>query len=245
MNNWIKRLFIGDDGRVSYTAAAAFHGLVLFYAWFICYFFLEWNFEPEILLFMEFLIGVFFGVRGLQRGIYLGADAVTKRGRRGEEGSTTEAQPRNTTEKQPKEEQPTPPKGGGIKGNKLGYFSLNEFDSNDGAKMPANVKANILKLIENLNVLREVLGAPITITSGYRSPAHNARIGGAKESQHMEGKAADFQVAGVRPKEVKETIEALIKEGKMHDGGLGYYPRSTGLGGWIHYDIGPSRRWNG
>lgn len=240
MNGWVKRLFIGSDGQVSYTALAAFHGIMLFYAWFVCYFWLGWNFEPEILAFMEFLIGVFFGVRGLQRGIYLGADAVTKRGRSGDKATESEGeapQPKAA----PAKPQPTP----SIKGNKLGYFSLNEFDSKDGAKMPAQVKANILRLIENLNVLREVLGVPINITSGYRSPAHNSTIGGAKESKHMQGLAADFQVQGVPPKKVHDTIEALIKEGKMHDGGLGLYVRATGMGGWVHYDIGESRRWKG
>jgi hypothetical protein len=240
MKKWIEILFVGGDGKISYTAAAAFHGIILFYAWFVCYFFLGWNFEPEILLFMEFLIGVFFGVRGIQRGIYLGADAITKRGSRGDKAAESE-----DVEKPTEKPKPQPQPTGTIKGGKLGYFSLSEFDSKDGAKMPAPVKANIMRLIENLNVLREVVGAPIAITSGYRSPAHNATIGGAKESKHMEGMAADFQVAGMTPKQVHSKIEALIKEGKMHDGGLGLYERATGRGGWIHYDIGESRRWRG
>jgi uncharacterized protein YcbK (DUF882 family) len=238
-------LFIGDDGRVSYTAAAAFHGLILFYTWYICFFFLGWDFPGDALTFMEFLIGVFFGVRGLQRGIYLGADAITSRGKaraKAAESEETESPKLKDTPRQ----KPAPPQPQGkIKGGKLGYFSLTEFDSNDGARMPAPVKANVLRLIENLNVLREVVGAPITITSGYRSPGHNAKIGGAKESKHMEGMAADFQVDGKTPKEIHAIIEALIKEGKMHDGGLGLYLRATGRGGWIHYDIGESRRWKG
>ena len=78
----------------------------------------------------------------------------------------------------------------------------------------------------------------ITINSGYRSPKHNAKIGGAKNSQHLTGKAADIAVQGFTPKQVAEVIENLISQGKMTQGGLGVY--ST----WIHYDIrGTKARW--
>jgi len=49
-----------------------------------------------------------------------------------------------------------------------------------------------LELILKLQKLREEYGAPITVTSGYRCPAHNAKIGGAKASQHMLGTAVDI-----------------------------------------------------
>lgn len=43
-----------------------------------------------------------------------------------------------------------------------------------------------------LDPLREAIGTPITITSGYRSPEVNRAIGGSKTSQHMLGEAVDF-----------------------------------------------------
>jgi hypothetical protein len=44
-----------------------------------------------------------------------------------------------------------------------------------------------------LDRAREYFGAPITITSGYRSPEHNAEIGGVKDSAHTKGMAADLR----------------------------------------------------
>ena len=70
-------------------------------------------------------------------------------------------------------------------------FSISEFDCKSGAKMPASVRKNIERLAKNLQFLRDELGAPIEITSGYRSPAHNKKIGGAANSRHVVGDAAD------------------------------------------------------
>ena len=117
-------------------------------------------------------------------------------------------------------------------------FKLSEFECKSGAPMPLSVRVNIQRLAENLQVLRDEVNAPITITSGYRSVEHNKRVGGAQNSQHVLGTAADFKVAGVSPKRVATIIEALIAEGKMEEGGLKAY------GGWTHYDCrGTRARW--
>jgi uncharacterized protein YcbK (DUF882 family) len=79
-------------------------------------------------------------------------------------------------------------------------------------------------------VLRDAVGKTITITSGYRSPKYNLKIGGAKDSQHTKGTAADIKVKGMTPKEVAKVIEGLIANGKMTQGGIGIYPS------WVHYD---------
>jgi uncharacterized protein YcbK (DUF882 family) len=117
-------------------------------------------------------------------------------------------------------------------------FSKSEFDSKDGAEMPANVLANVKKLAENLQVLRDYFKAPITVNSGYRSPQHNANVGGAKRSQHLFGTASDIVVLGYSPSQVAEAIEYLIAEGKMLQGGLKAYKS------FVHYDIRKIRaRW--
>lgn len=117
-------------------------------------------------------------------------------------------------------------------------FSLDEFKSKDGASFPAEVVQNLGILAEQLQALRDEIKKPITVLSGYRSPAHNLKIGGAKESFHVKGMASDLQVAGMTPSQLAEVIEKLIKEGKMKQGGLGIYPS------WIHYDFRNKRiRW--
>jgi uncharacterized protein YcbK (DUF882 family) len=117
-------------------------------------------------------------------------------------------------------------------------FSLQEFNSKCGRDIPNNVLPNIIQLAKNLQVLRDAVGKSISITSGYRSPQHNKKIGGAKDSQHVKGMAADIKVAGMTPKEVALVIDGLIESGKMKQGGIGIYAS------WVHYDIrGTKARW--
>lgn len=123
--------------------------------------------------------------------------------------------------------------------NKLtNNFNWSEFDSNDGAPMPPDVKTNIKELAKNLEVLRAAAGKPIKINSGYRSPDQNSAVGGVQFSQHMLGRAADFVIPGMTTKQVHTLILNLINQGKMKEGGLGLYPT------WIHYDVrGVKARW--
>jgi len=117
-------------------------------------------------------------------------------------------------------------------------FSLQEFNSKCGREMPTNVMVNIIELAKNLQVLRDEVKKSIQITSGYRSPEHNAKVKGAKNSQHITGMAADIKVAGMTPKQVAEVIERLIAEKKMKEGGIGIYKT------WLHYDIRNTKaRW--
>ena len=117
-------------------------------------------------------------------------------------------------------------------------FSLHEFASKDGADFTPEVICNLNELAKNLQVLRDELNARITINSGYRSPAHNKRVGGATKSTHLLGQAADIVVDGFTPEDVYITIERLIKEGKIAQGGLHAYNSFT------HYDIrGTKARW--
>lgn len=108
-------------------------------------------------------------------------------------------------------------------------FNLNEFNKHNFA-LTETVLRNIQELAKNLQVLRDEVKKPIKITSGFRTAEFNAKIGGAKASQHITGKAADLKIEGMTPKQVAAIVEKLIAAGKMKQGGLGIY--ST----WIHYD---------
>lgn len=81
---------------------------------------------------------------------------------------------------------------------------------------PPEAVENLRRLCEgNLEPLREKLGLPIIITSGYRSKALNdILVHSARKSQHMEGRAADFyisEIAGQACHEVENRRKLLIK----------------------------------
>ena len=117
-------------------------------------------------------------------------------------------------------------------------FQLEEFASKDGACFPLEVIDNIKLLAENLQVIREEVDKPMSITSGYRSPAHNRKVGGATNSYHVRGMAADLRVSGLTPVQLVGIIDKLQKEGKIARGGLKAY--ST----FVHYDTrGTNARW--
>ena len=118
------------------------------------------------------------------------------------------------------------------------HFKWEEFDCKDGNKVPQAYWGNLQLLATNLEALRRAVNKPIQIISGYRSPAHNKAVGGAKSSQHLTASAADLKIEGLTPKQVANMIEALIASGRMTQGGLGVYPT------WVHYDIrGHKARW--
>ena len=116
-------------------------------------------------------------------------------------------------------------------------FNLNEFNKHN-FPLTETILRNIQELAKNLQVLRDEVKKPIKITSGFRDPSFNKKIGGASQSRHITGEAADLKIEGYTPKQVAGIIEKLIASGKMKQGGLGIY--ST----WIHYDVrGTKARW--
>ena len=119
------------------------------------------------------------------------------------------------------------------------HFRLSEFTSRDGVEVPRQARGNIQMLMEQLEVLRSEVGAPIRVVSGYRSLAHNNRVRSARSSQHLCGTAADIQIRGFTPEQVRDKIEQLISAGRMLQGGLGIYNT------FVHYDIrGHRQRWD-
>ena len=98
-------------------------------------------------------------------------------------------------------------------------------------------------LIVVLQCIREHFGKPVTITSGYRTAAHNAAVGGAKSSQHLLGRAADIRVRGSSVEDVAAYAESLMPDW----GGVGRYPVKAGrTTGWVHVDTRADKaRWRG
>ena len=116
-------------------------------------------------------------------------------------------------------------------------FTVREFRCRDGSDVVMIDES----LVVLLQCIREHFGKPITITSGYRTAAHNTAVGGAKSSQHLLGRAADIQVADVSVEDVAAYAESLLPGW----GGVGRYPVKAGrTKGWVHVDTRTKKsRW--
>jgi uncharacterized protein YcbK (DUF882 family) len=106
-------------------------------------------------------------------------------------------------------------------------FKLGEFKSKDNSNLVIIHPALIL----GLQAIRDVVGKPIRINSGYRSPAHNKAINGSSGSLHVLGMAADIVVEGVTPIHIASIARDL------GFGGVKAYPTFT------HVDVGKIRTW--
>jgi hypothetical protein len=94
---------------------------------------------------------------------------------------------------------------------------------------PPDVVANLLRLAKMLEKVRALLKKPIHISSGYRSPALNARIGGSTKSAHMDGRAADF----ICP----EFGTPYVVAKKIAAARLGYDQMIHEYGRWVHIAV--------
>ena len=114
------------------------------------------------------------------------------------------------------------------------HFSLAELVSSqvatrkgiDNAPAPAIV-ANLTHLAALLEQVRALVGAPIAISSGYRSPALNKAVGGAANSAHVLGLAADISTAKLAPK----ALALLIRQSDITFDQLIYE------GTWVHIGL--------
>lgn len=102
------------------------------------------------------------------------------------------------------------------------------FSDSELACHHCNVNGVVQELLDALEALRLKVGAPIVVNCAYRCPAHNAAVGGVRDSQHVLGRAADIQVAG-------KTARALY-------GAALQVPQIKGLGvsdhqGYLHIDV--------
>lgn len=102
------------------------------------------------------------------------------------------------------------------------HFKVKEFACRDGSQVVFIDDY----LVFILDILRNQVGKPVIITSGYRTPTRNKAVGGAKYSYHMRGMAADIRVEGMTSKEIAKKLNKIIPS----DCGIIVY--ST----WVHID---------
>ncbi|MCK5605557.1 DUF882 domain-containing protein [Candidatus Pacearchaeota archaeon] len=103
------------------------------------------------------------------------------------------------------------------------HFNRNEFVCNDGC----GGNTVDVELITVLERLRKHCNSGLTVVSGFRCKEHNAYVGGAKKSRHLNGKAADISVSAFSPKQIGEILDK-------------WYPDKYGIGvyrNWVHVDV--------
>lgn len=101
-------------------------------------------------------------------------------------------------------------------------FKVREFACKDGSQ----VVFIDSYLVSILDTLRNQVGKPVYITSGYRTPTRNKEVGGAKYSYHMRGMAADIRIEGMTAKEIANKLNKIIPYG------CGIIVYNT----WVHID---------
>jgi uncharacterized protein YcbK (DUF882 family) len=103
------------------------------------------------------------------------------------------------------------------------HFTISELLKSDTALKhklwngaPKEAEENLRALVnEVLDPLREAYGKPIRVSSGYRCPRLNTRVGGSPNSQHMRGEAADIQPSIGNESDLDELARILIANGKF------------------------------
>ncbi len=117
------------------------------------------------------------------------------------------------------------------------YFSIKELCCSAKAEKLGVDNTPTDKAVENmtrlinvvLDPLREAYGQPITVNSGYRSPALNKEVGGVKSSQHLTGEAADITVGS---KEENKWLFEYIRDNLPYDQLIDEYDYS-----WVHVSL--------
>ena len=104
------------------------------------------------------------------------------------------------------------------------YFSIEELCASDTAERKkidntpnADARLRMQRLIEQLlDPIRAAWGGPISVNSGYRSPALNKAVRGVSNSQHMKGEAADITVGSQEAnKQLFDLIVELRQNGRI------------------------------
>ena len=106
-------------------------------------------------------------------------------------------------------------------------FNSSEFDCHGSGCCSSTLVDD--KLVTYLQQIREHFGKPVNISSGYRCAIHNKNIGGATNSRHSKGQAADIYISGVAPAEIAKYAESI---GIL---GIGLYETNSD-GFFVHVD---------
>lgn len=127
------------------------------------------------------------------------------------------------------------------------HLTWKELGCKDGTPYPAEWRSTrAITLAREFEAVRAIVGRPLRIGSAYRTEAHNKAIGGAPNSQHVQGRALDlYPPTGLTVQQLYDLIRARAREHDSVIFGLGKYPA------FVHMDVRPPRpdgkltAWNG
>lgn len=119
------------------------------------------------------------------------------------------------------------------------WFNEKEFACKCCGQLPPEARENVRALVGNvLDPVRNLYGGAIRVNSGYRCSKHNAAVGGAAQSQHLLGQAADIcsAVQGVQciPEENLKIAQLIVMNGRWDQLILEDVPRSGLTPRWVH-----------
>lgn len=110
-------------------------------------------------------------------------------------------------------------------------FRIREFACKDGTDQIFISDA----LVDLLQAIRDRFGAPVIITSGYRTPSHDRKVGGSGSGYHTKGMAADIYISSVSPIKIAAFAQSLL--GRTGGVECGAYSS----GGYVHVDVREGR----
>lgn len=99
-------------------------------------------------------------------------------------------------------------------------------------EVPVHMKENLILLCQQLEKIRFYTG-PIIINSGVRCSAHNKRVGGVPNSQHLQGKAADIRVKNMYVEDLYNRIVELKRQEVIKIGYIQLYKTKK----FVHIDV--------
>ena len=130
------------------------------------------------------------------------------------------------------------------------YFTINELTRSATAKRlgidnsPTKVIRENLEALGThiLDPLREAWGAPIIVTSGYRCQRLNKAVGGASNSQHLYGQAADIRTVSDSREDNLALLRCVLSSGLPFDKLISEFVDVKGRPDWIHISYSPQER---
>lgn len=109
-----------------------------------------------------------------------------------------------------------------------------DLDNTPSQEVISNLQALAVNVLQPI---RDHYGKGVKVSSGFRHPEVNARVGGSRTSDHCRGMAADIEIPGVSNAELAEWIKANLPFTQVI---LEFYTQGIPDSGWVHVSYDPA-----